>query len=65
MLIYFLVAFTCVAWGSIFFMYFRKHLEEWFGNRFGRDQPPKVKELPPEEPRTSFAHRLPSEDGQP
>ncbi|MBS1055386.1 hypothetical protein [Gluconobacter kondonii] len=65
MLIYFLVAVTLGAWGAVYFLYFREPLRDWFGNRFGRDSAPKVKELPPEEPRTSFAHMPPSEDGQP
>ncbi|AQS90172.1 MULTISPECIES: hypothetical protein [Gluconobacter] len=61
MLIYFLVAVTLGAWGAVYFLYFRIPLQDWFGNRFGRESTPEIKELAPDEPRTSFAH-MPSSD---
>ncbi|MBF0876116.1 hypothetical protein HKD21_04535 [Gluconobacter cerevisiae] len=64
MLVYCIVALTFVIWGTIYFLYFRVQLRDWFGNRFGRDSDAKIEETLPDEPRMSLTYTSNSEDSR-
>ncbi|WP_139064342.1 hypothetical protein [Gluconobacter morbifer] len=64
MLNYFLILLCIIVWPTVYCIFFREQISDWFANRFGRDKPVENTEGEILEVSLPFSYEKPQENGQ-